>query len=97
MSCVHQECFAVRQEEINQVVYVKVDGIVFVEHGQVDLYIMVTVLLMVHLVSVLIQPLEEIVNSVLLVHLNQHLVKQVRRLIILVLFWDRYLNIYCVM
>lgn len=94
MSCVLQECFAVQQEEITQVVYVKVDGIVFVERGQVDLYIMVTVLLMVHLVSVLIQPLGENVNqgsSVLLAHLNQHLVKQVRCLIILVLFWDRYL------
>ena len=58
-----QECFVVLQGEVNQVVYVKVDGIVFVEHGHRVLFIMVTVLQMVHLVSVLIHQLEVNVNQ----------------------------------
>ena len=77
---VHQGRSVVQLEEINQVVNVMVVGTVSVVHGHHNLYILVVVYQIPHLVSVLIQQLVESVNLeniVLLVHHNQYRAKKV--------------------
>lgn len=86
VSYVHLASSVPQLAEINQVDPVRVDGIVCVVPGHHNLYILVVVHLMPHLVSVQIQQLVENVrreNIVLLARLCQYHAKQVFVLVIL--------------
>lgn len=80
VSYVHQGSSVVQQVEINQVVIVMVVGTVSVVHGHHNLYILVVVHLIPHLVSVQTQQLVgnvNLENIVLLVLHNQYHAKKV--------------------